>query len=284
MAPIFACLALLGGCSHSPRIVVGSKNFTEEVLLGEIVAQQIERRLHVEVERKLDLGGTLVAHEALVKGEIDLYPEYTGTALTAILKEQPAGLSAATVRQRVSAAYRSRWNLEWLAPLGFNDSFAMVVRGETARRLHLGTLSEAAARQGWRLGVGYEFQGRPDGLAGLERAYGLRLDGTPAVMDLGLLYPALTGGKIDMAAGNATDGLLSKLDVTVLADDRHYFPPYQCAVVAREQTLEQFKGLRQCLEELSGKFSDSTMRKLNYQVDGLHRPAQGVAREALKSY
>lgn len=276
------CLALFAGCSHQPRIVVGSKNFTEQVLLGEILAQQIERRLHVPVERKLDLGGTLVAHEALVKGEIDLYPEYTGTALTAILKELPAGMTAEAVRQRVSAAYANRWKLVWLPPLGFNDSFAMVVRGETARRFHMAALSDAARRT-WRLGVGYEFESRPDGLAGLLRAYHLRLDGQPAVMDLGLLYPALMSGKVDMAAANTTDGLLSALDVTVLADDRTYFPPYECSVVAREQTLEQFPGLRRSLEELSGKLNNTMMRRLNYEVDSLHRPVADVAAEALKT-
>ena len=142
---IFVLMAsLAAGCSSRPRVVVGSKNFTEQVVLGEILAQQIERRLTVPVERKLNLGGTLVAHEALVKGEIDLYPEYTGTALTAILKQTPAGSPAAGVWEQVRAAYRRRWRLEWLAPLGFNDTFAMVVRGETARRAHLASLSDAA--------------------------------------------------------------------------------------------------------------------------------------------
>jgi glycine betaine/choline ABC-type transport system substrate-binding protein len=280
------CAAILTACSHGPRIVVGSKNFTEQVVLGEIVARQIERRLHVPVERKLDLGGTLLAHEALVKGDIDLYPEYTGTALTAILKQAPdsggAPLSAEAVLERVRAAYRTRWRLEWLSPLGFNDTFAMVVRGETARHLGLATLSDAARARAWRMGVGYEFQSRPDGLAGLLRTYGLRLDGAPAVMDLGLLYPALETGKVDMAAANATDGQLDALDVKVLADDRNYFPPYQCAVVARADTLARFAGLRAALEELAGKLDDATMRRLNYEVDGKHRSASAVAAEFLK--
>lgn len=281
-AATMVCL-WLAGCSHPARIVVGSKNFTEQVVLGEMLAQQIERRVGVPVERKLNLGGTLVAHEALVKGEIDLYPEYTGTALTAILKRAPAGSSAAAVLEQVRAAYRRQWHLEWLAPLGFNNTFAMVVRGETARRGHLASLSDAARAQAWRMGVGYEFQSRPDGLEGLVHRYGLRLDGLPAVMDLGLLYPALQGGKVDMVAANATDGLISALDVKTLADDRGYFPPYECAVVARQDTLARFPGLRAALEELSGKVTDDAMRRLNYQVDGKHRQPADAAADALRA-
>lgn len=276
-------LLLLAGCSHPPRIVVGSKNFTEQVVLGEIVAQQIERRLHVPVDRKLNLGGTLLAHEALVKGDIDLYPEYTGTALTAVLKQAPGASNPAGVFERVRDAYRARWRLEWLPPFGFNNTFAMVVRGETARRWRLTTLSDAAAHRAWRLGIGYEFQSRPDGLAGLLRTYGLQMEGTPAVMDLGLLYPALESGRVNMVAGNATDGLLSTLDVKVLADDRHYFPPYQCALVVRAQALARFPELRPALEELSGKIDDATMRRLNYEVDGQHRRASDVAADFLSN-
>jgi glycine betaine/choline ABC-type transport system substrate-binding protein len=263
-------------------VIVGSKNFTEQVLLGEIVAQQIERRLHVRVERKLNLGGTLLAHEALVKGDIDLYPEYTGTALTAVLKERPQK-DGAGVLAEVGKQYLDRWRLVWLPPLSFNDTFAMVVRGETARREQLTDLSGAARAQAWKLGMGYEFQSRPDGLAGLQKTYGFRWQGAPVAMDLGLLYPALQSGKIDIAAGNATDGMLSALDVKVLRDDRGYFPPYDCSIVVRQEVLQEFGGLRSALEELSGKISDETMRKLNYEVDGKHRSVVEVAAEWLKT-
>jgi osmoprotectant transport system substrate-binding protein len=275
------CAVLLAGCTRPPGIVVGSKNFTEQVVLGEILAQQIERRLHVPVQRKLNLGGTLLAHEALVKGDLDLYPEYTGTALTAILKQAPAGLAADKVFVLVRDAYQARWRLDWLPPLGFNNTFAMIVRGETARSKQLSTLLDAARAGPWRMGIGYEFQSRPDGLAGLLRAYDLRLDGTPSVMDLGLLYAALETRKVDMVAANATDGQIDALDVKPLGDDRHYFPPYQCAVVARSETLMRFPRLREALEELSGKFTDETMRHLNYEVDSKHRPVREVASEFL---
>jgi osmoprotectant transport system substrate-binding protein len=273
---------LLAGCSGPARIVVGSKNFSEQVLLGEIVAQQIERRLGVPVDRKLNLGGTLLAHEALAKGSIDLYPEYTGTALTAILKQPPSS-DAGSVLAAVRTAYENQWKLRWMAPLGFNNTFAMIVRGETGRGSKIETLSDAARSQAWRMGAGYEFKQRPDGLAGLLAAYSLRTDGEPLTMDLGLLYAALKTRKVDMIAANSTDGLASALDVKILDDDRHYFPPYECAVVVREDALARFPQLQGALDQLSGKLPDAVMRKLNYAVDGEHRNPAQVASEFLRT-
>ena len=273
-------LLLLTACSRGPMIVVGSKNFTEQVLLGEILAQQIERGTGVPVERRLNLGGTLLTHEALVKGSIDLYPEYTGTALTAVLKRPPDS-DRDRVRGIVRSEYQNRWKLEWLPPLGFIDTFAMIVRAETARSSGLVTISDAARARAWHLGAGYEFRERPDGLAGLLKTYGLRTAGEPVSMDLGLLYAALEKRQVDMIAANSTDGLASVLDVAILQDDRHYFPPYECAVVVREDTLTRFPQLRGALARLSGRIDDATMRKLNYQVDGKHRSVPEVAREFL---
>jgi osmoprotectant transport system substrate-binding protein len=274
-----ACLSLLlACCSHRDTIVVGSKNFTEQVLLGEIFAQQIETKLGVRVVRKLDLGGTMLAHEALKGGSIDLYPEYTGTALTEVLK-RPILAESRAAFDAVRDAYQRQWQLAWLAPLGFNNTFAMVVR----RDEKVATLSEAAASHPWRLGMGYEFRQRPDGMDGLLATYHLRLNGDPITMDLGLLYSALQSRKVDMLAANSTDGLISVLDVAVLQDDRRYFPPYECAVVAREATLARYSGLRGILEQLSGRLSDTRMRQLNYQVDGKHRPVAEVAAEFLQS-
>ena len=280
VAFLSALLLMAGtaGCSRPNAIVVGSKNFTEQVLLGEILAQQIERRLNVPVIRKLDLGGTLLAHEALKGGSIDLYPEYTGTALTAVLK-RAAGTDPNAVFGTVRDAYRRQWNLDWMPPLGFNNTFAMVVR----RDQDSDTLSAAAMQRAWHLGMGYEFRERPDGLAGLLNTYHLRLSGEPVTMDLGLLYSALQSGKVDMIAANSTDGLLSVLNVSVLTDDRHYFPPYQCAAVVREDVLARYPGLSAALEQLSGRLTDSVMRTLNYQVDGKHRRAADVSAEFLKT-
>ncbi|HEY2018764.1 MAG TPA: glycine betaine ABC transporter substrate-binding protein [Bryobacteraceae bacterium] len=281
---IVACLSalLLVSCSGPPRIVVGSKNFTEQILLGEILAQQIERRMGVTVIRQLNLGGTLLAHEALVKGSIDLYPEYTGTALNTVLK-QSSFPDGAAVLGAVRKFYQEKYRLAWLSPLGFNDTFAMIVRGETARTEHLTTLSEAAGKHSWHMGVGYEFKSRADGLDGLLKIYGLRLDGDPVTMDLGLLYSALQSRKVDMIAANSTDGLISALDVAILNDDKRYFPPYQCAVVVREETLARFPQLRDVLEQLAGKLPDATVRKLNYSIDGEHRQPAQVAGEFLNS-
>lgn len=277
-----ACLValLLAGCSRPPKIVIGSKNFTEQDVLGEIVAQHLERRLHIAVERKPHIGGTMLAHESLVSGAIDLYPEYTGTALTAVLKLPPVADRAAAFNQ-VAGEYKKRWQLIWLPPFGFNNTFALTIRGESARSRKIATLSDAARAGAWKLGAGYEFLQRADGLDGLRKTYNLRLDGQPVSMDLGLLYKALAGGSVDMVAANSTDGLLAVLDVVVLSDDKNYFPPYECAVVVREQALSQFSGLREALSELSGALSEAAMRKLNHRADGDHVPVRNIAADFL---
>jgi len=274
IAGLVACL-LLAGCGQRGRIVVASKDFTEQTILGEIVAQQIERRLGAPVERKLNLGGTLLAHKALLAGQIDVYPEYTGTALMEILK-MPASRDAAEVQSRVRAEYKKRWNLDWMPPFGFNNTFAMVIENGYE------TLSEAAQRRpGWKLGVGYEFLTRADGLPGLIETYHLPLDGSPRSMNLGLLYQALKQKQVDMVAGNSTDGLISAMGLKALRDDKSYFPPYEAALVVRGAALTANSGLREALAELSGKLSTGRMQKLNYQVDGEHRPVRDVAAEFL---
>jgi glycine betaine/choline ABC-type transport system substrate-binding protein len=262
---------------------VGSKNFTEQVLLGEIIAQHVSLRLSQRVDRKLNLGGTLLAHQALVKGDLDFYPEYTGTALTAILKLHLAS-DPAVVLARVRKEYQKRFNVLWLDPLGFNNTFAMVIRGEDARKYRIETLSDAAGHaNGWTLGVGYEFQQRRDGLAGLLKTYKLPLKRSPRTMDLGLLYRALEQKQVDMVAASATDGLLSVLDVKILKDDKRYFPPYQASLAVRADALAKRPPLKRALEQLSGLFSDEIMRTLNYQVDGKHRPVSEVAMTFLRA-
>jgi osmoprotectant transport system substrate-binding protein len=274
---------LIVGCGGARPLVVGSKNFTEQLILGEIAAQHLERRLHLNVQRRLDLGGTLLAHEALVAGHIDVYPEYSGTALTNVLK-LAATADAARALATVRGEYARRFGLRWLDPLGFNDSFAMVVRGSDARSRQLKSLSDAARCCPWRLGVGYEFLTRPDGLASLTSAYpGLRIGGSPQSMDLGLLYRALEQKQVDIVAANSTDGLLSVLDLIVLADDAAAFPPYQASLVARQAALRDHPGMEAALQELSGRITDATMRKLNYEVDGKHRSAGEVAAEFLSA-
>jgi osmoprotectant transport system substrate-binding protein len=263
--------------------VIGSKNFTESLILGELIAQQIEAHTQLKVERRFYLVGTYICQQAMLAGRIDIYPEYTGTALTAILKQKVGG-NKAEVYQRVKAEYEARLGLTLGPPFGFNDTFAMEIRGEDARRLNLKTLSQAAAfAPQWRAGFGYEFMERPDGSAGLAAAYGLHFAAPPRVMDLGLLAPALKNRQIDMAAGNATDGLIPALDLFVLEDDRHYFPPYEAVAVIRWQTAQQHPEVAQTIAELSGKISDQEMRQLNYALDGQHRDVKDVAHEFLRS-
>ncbi len=276
----FLVLAItLCSCAKRGTIVVGSKNFTEQIILGEIAAQQLERKLHVTVERKLDLGGTLLTHEAILNGNIDVYPEYTGTAASVILKQRIPEDSVQAYMV-VKDAYRERFHLIWLPPLGFNDTFAMAVRSRDAKGLSQPALSAAAARE-WRLGVGYEFLTRPDGLRRLNEAYGMHWKGTPKSMDLGLLYAALQQNKVDMAAGNSTDAQLSDSRFAVLADDKKAFPPYNACYVIRQALVREKPEVEWALSMLQNRISDETMRDLNRRVDTDHQPVETVAKEFL---
>jgi osmoprotectant transport system substrate-binding protein len=273
------------GCGppRSETIVVGSKNFSESALLGEILAQHIEAKAHLTVVRRFYLAGSYICQQAMLSGRIDMYVEYTGTALTAILKE-PIERDSSGVFARVRRDYKERFNLEVMPSLGFNNTFALVIRGEDARRLHLKTISDAVQyAQQWRAGFGYEFMERPDGFDGLSRVYGMHFARTPTILDLGLLYRALIDRQVDIVAGNSTDGILAARDLTILDDDKHYFPPYDAVPVAREQTLSRHPEVRAALADLVEKISDSEMRKMNYAVDGEHRDAAEVAREFLQA-
>ena len=275
---------LLTSCSrsHAYRVVVGSKNFTESFILGELIAQQIESHTSLKVERRFYLAGTYICQQAMLAGRIDIYPEYTGTALTAVLKEKASG-DRNDVYQRVKSEYERRFDLTLGPQFGFNDTFAMEIRGEDARRVGVKTLSQAAAfAPTWRAGFGYEFMERPDGYSGLVQMYGLHFAGPPRIMDLGLLTRALKDRQIDFAGGNATDGLIPALDLYVLADDKHYFPPYEAVPVVREETLREHPEITRALDELGNKISDAEMQQLNYAVDGQHRDPREVVREFLK--
>jgi len=281
---IVAALGLMLSClpSRENRIVIGSKNFTEQLILGELIAQHIEAKNHLPVERRFYLAGTYICHQAILAGRIDIYPEYTGTALTAILKESPGG-TRQEVYDRVKAEYEKRFKLEVGRPFGFNDTFAIEVRGEDARRLHLKTISQAAAyAPEWRAGFGYEFMERPDGFKGLAATYGLHFAGPPRIMDLGLLTRALKDKQVDLIAGNTTDGLIPALDLVILKDDRNYFPPYEAVPIVREPVLAKHPEIRDALQDLAGTISDEEMRQLNFAVDGEHRDAKQVVSEFLK--
>jgi len=284
----FALIAAIASCSpnsstNGGAIVVGSKNFTEQEILGELLAQQIEAKTSLKVDRRPQLGGTFVCQQALLAGKIDAYIEYTGTALTTVLKQKTIA-DPKTVYQRVKQAYAKQFKLDVTAPLGFNNTFAMIVRGEDAQRLHLQTLSQAAQyTPQWHAGAGYEFIERPDGFPGLVKTYGLQFADSPRVMDLGLLYRALIQKQVDLIAGNSTDGQIAQLGLVILQDDLHYFPPYQAVPVVRQQTLAKYPKLRLALQQLGGLLTDKEMQHLNYLVAGELRDVKEVVREFLTS-
>ena len=272
--------ALLKG---GARVVVGSKDFTESRILSEMVTQTIEARTAIKVEQATELSGDL-CHRELVAGQIDMYVEYTGTAFTAILKHQPISDPRA-VYEQVKRDYEALFNLEWLDPLGFNNTFAILVRGEDARRLGLKTISDAAKfAPKWRAGFGQDFISRKDGYPGFVQAYGLRFAEPPLEMDLSLSYQALANGQVDLIAGNSTDGLIDKLGLFQLEDDRHYFPPYEAAPVVRRDTLERYPQLADAINSLAGKITNDQMRKLNYAVDADRRDVKEVVREFLSQF
>lgn len=263
--------------SAKADVRVGSKDFTESVLLAEIYAQGLEAR-GLKVERRYELGGNL-AHDALVAGEVDVYPEYTGTSLMSILKHPPM-TDARAVYALVKSDYATRFDVEVGPPLGFEDTFAVLVRGDDARRLNLKTISDAAAHAPrLRAGFGQDFMSRADGYEGFARAYALQFDGRPREMDLSLSYRALAEGQVDIIAGNSTDGMIATLGLTQLEDDRHYFPPYEAVLLLRRDALERLAAAREVLQRLAGSISTEEMRRLNYEVDGNKRVAADVVRE-----
>lgn len=278
LATLLLCLS---ACSppRPDHPVIGAKNFTEQVVLGELLAQEIEARSHLKVERRFYLAGSYICQQALVSGRIDAYVEYTGTALTAILK-QPLDRNPQSVLNTVRSLYASRYQVTVAPPLGFENTFAMVIRGDDASRLHLTTLSQAAHyTPQWRLGVGYEFEQRPDGLPGLSAAYGLHFAGEPRTMDLGLLYRALNAHQADMIAANSTDGPVQAFGLAALEDDKHYFPPYQAVPLVRQEALRRWPQIQTALDALAGKITAEDMRRMNEAIDGQHRDPADVVRE-----
>ncbi len=264
---------------RSSHIVIGAKDFTEQVVLGELLAQEIEASGGGPVERRFWLAGSYLCQQALVSGRIDGYVEYTGTALTAILK-QPLDRDAAKVDATVTRLYAQRYQVRVGPGLGFEDTFAMVVRGGDARRLRLHTISDVTRHpEVARLGVGYEFAERPDGLRGLSAAYGLHFSGDPRTMELGLLYRSLAVKQVDIVAGNSTDGAIKALDFVALADDRHYFPPYEAVPLVREDSLKRWPQIVVAMQRLAGKVSADEMRAMNLAVESQHRDVGEVVRE-----
>ena len=275
---------MLASCAPRRRMVsVGTKNFTEQLILGELLAQTLEQSIQTPIERRFYLAGTYICQQAILSGRIDLYVEYTGTALAAILK-QSTHSNPNVVFETVRDEYQRRFQLAVLPSLGFNNSFAMAMRGDDAKSKGITKLSQLAAfAPNMRLGVGYEFLERDDGFKGLAKTYALQFAAPPTVMDLGLIYRALESKQVDIVAGSNTDGLISALGLVVLEDDRHYFPPYDAVPIVRTQSLQEIPGLSSALAQLTGSITTDDMRRMNFAVDGEKQDAADVARNFLRS-
>ncbi|UBF24478.1 ABC transporter substrate-binding protein [Kovacikia minuta CCNUW1] len=284
-ALIFASVSCTPGnyASGGGDIIIASKDFTEQDILGELLAQQVEAKTELKVDRRPRLGGSFVCHQAITSGKIDAYIEYTGTAFTGILKQKPIA-DAQEVLRKLQQAYAEQFKLAVMPSLGFENTFAMIIRGEDAQRYNLQTLSQAAQyTPQWRGGFGYEFLEREDGFPGLAKTYNLQFSRPPQIMDLGLIYRALIQKQVDLIAGNSTDGQIARLGLVVLKDDKHYFPPYEAAPIVREATLEKYPKLRDAIAQLAGKISASEMQHMNYLVEGELRDVKDVVREFMQS-
>ncbi|MFP5265541.1 MAG: glycine betaine ABC transporter substrate-binding protein [Blastocatellia bacterium] len=281
-AAVAAAVFLSSGANAggARRVVVASKDFTEQRILGELVAQAIEDGAGVAVERRFELSGD-ICHRGIVAGEIDAYVEYTGTAFTAILKHDPI-TDPREVYDQVKREYESQFGVEWLDPLGFNNTFAILVRGDDARSLGLKTISDVARyAPRWQAGFGQDFMSRQDGYPGFARTYGLKFAAPPREMDLSITYQALANRQVDLIAGNSTDGLIDKLGLFQLEDDRRYFPPYEAAPIVRGEVLARYPEIRAAIKSLAGRLTDAEMRRLNYAVDSEKRDVREIVREFL---
>jgi len=275
MSLLLGLLASMSGCGSAETIVIGSKNFTEQVILGELLAQQIENQTELKVVRKLNLGGTFICDQALRAGELDGYVEYTGTAYPIRDPQE--------VYQRVKESY-GKEGMEWLQPLGFNNTFAILIRGEAAKRFGVRTISDIAPyTPSWLAAFGYEFIERADGFKGLSETYDLKFAEPPRVMELGLTYRALAEQRVDLIAGDSTNGLIAALDLFVLEDDQQYFPPYDGVPVFRSETLQRYPQLREIINRLAGTIDEDQMRRMNYQVDGEGKLVKEVVGEFLRT-
>ncbi len=280
---LIACQAPTGS-SGGGDIIVASKDFTEQDILGELLAQQIEQKTDLKVDRRPRLGGSFVCHQAIVNGKIDAYIEYTGTAasVSKVFEDGKIPADPTDLFLELQTRYAKNFNLAVMPGLGFENTFAIVIRGEDAQRLNLQTLSQAAQHTPqWRAGFGYEFAERPDGLPGLAKTYNLQFAKPPQTMDLGLIYRALLQKQIDLTAGNSTDGQIARLGFVILKDDKRYFPPYEAVPIVRQSTLVKYPQLEAAIAGLKGLITAAEMQQMNYQVEGELRDVKDVVREFL---
>lgn len=275
--------ALISGCGKSSgTVVIGSKNFTEQIIMGNILATLIEKNTNLKVVRKLNLGGTDVAFNALKSGDIDMYVEYTGTGLVNILKK-PTQNNSDAVYNEVKKDFKEKYNLDWLEPIGFNNTYTLAISPSVEEKYHPKTISDLKKiSSNLVLGSTMEFTERPDGYPGLKKTYNIKFKSVKG-MDSGLRYPAIEKGDVDVIDAFSTDGMLKAYNLTVLKDDKNFFPPYYAAPLVRDDTLKKYPELKDVLNKLAGQINDETMRELNYKVDKLGEDPKTVADDFLKS-
>lgn len=273
---------VLIGCSSSNTVTVGSKDYSENIVLGEIFAQLIEAKTDLKVIRKLNMGGTFVNFEAIKNGQIDLYPEYTGTALTAQLKMDVITDADETYRT-VSEEFDKQFNIKWLKPLGFNNTYTLAVTNEIFETYRIETFSDLAAiSENLVFGAEHEFFDRQDGFDGLVKTYGMKFKGEPKKMNVSLKYQAMGSGDIDVTDAFATDGQIKQYNLKVLKDDKNFFPPYYAAPIIRKEVLEKYPELEQILNSLEGLIDDETMMEMNYKIDVDNQDIKKVAEDFLR--
>lgn len=282
LALLLVVLASPGCRQDADTVVIGGKKFSEQSILGEMYATLIEENTNLKVERRFWLGGTQVVHQAILRGDIDMYPEYTGTAYQVILKEHELK-DPGEVYEAVKSAYAGKFHLEWLKPVGFNNTYALTMRREEARRLGVGTISQLAAKSS-RLSAGMdpEFLERPDGWPGLQKTYDLQFGSRPRQLDPGIVYRAVASGDVDVVDTYSTDGRIPAFGLLVLRDDKRFFPPYYAAPVVRQDLIAEHPELRGVLNKLAGQINESEMQQLNHQVDQQQKRPEDVAKAFLK--
>jgi osmoprotectant transport system substrate-binding protein len=282
---LMAALALpmvLSGCGSADTITVGSKDFSENIVLGEIFAQLIEAKTELKVNRKLNMGGTFVNFEAIKNGQIDLYPEYTGTGLTAQL-EMDVITDPDEAYRVVAEEFDSQFGIKWLEPLGFNNTYAVAVTDEVYQEYGVETVSDLVdAAPNLVFGAEHEFFDRQDGFEGLVDVYGLTFKGDPQKMNVSLKYQAMGNGDIDVTDAFSTDGQILQYKLKILEDDQNFFPPYYAAPIIRNETLEKHPELEEVLNALSGLIDDDAMTQLNYQIDVENKDVAAVAKDFLE--
>jgi osmoprotectant transport system substrate-binding protein len=283
LALVMVVSMLFTGCSSSKSVTIGSKDYGENIVLGEIFSQLIEAKTDIKVNRKLNMGGTFVCFEAIKNGDIDIYPEFTGTALTALLKADVIS-DPDEAYEFVSNEFDKQFNIKWFKDLGYNNTYAIAISNEAYEKYGVETNSDfAKISEDFVFGAEHEFFDRQDGYDGLVAEYGITFKGEPKRMNVALKYQAIGNGEVDATIAYTTDGALKQYDLKILEDDKGFFPPYYVAPIIRKETLEKYPELEQVLNLLGGQVDEETMTGLNYKIDVEGIAIETVAKDFLES-